>query len=454
MSARLSVKEKISYGVGDVGSNMSWNMVASFLLYFYTNVALLPVALVGTLLLVSRVMDALIDPAIGMVVDRTKSRFGKARPYLLYAPFPLGILLIMVFYSPPASVGTKMIYAYATLILIGIVYSFVNIPYAALMALMTRDPHEKMQLSSMRTVGSSIGTTIVTAATIPFVNWLGPGRQGFAIAAAVFAATSVILFLVVVLNTRERFVDHNIREKIRIKHTLGLLLQNRTWLVTFVFSFLNLTRLGILVGATAYFAINVMDRPWMISVLLPVISISSIVAAIASPRYFRHLGIRQGNWFALLVALVCFAALPATQSHIPVFLFLYTIANIATGFCTPATWAMSTYAIDYQQWQHGTRSDGLLVSSISLSTKVGIAGGLALAAYTLAAAHFDPLHVNQASRNAIDLLFYGGSIACTLLMFVCISFYNLDTLHPEIVRELNLRSLADVDPVALGQQDF
>jgi GPH family glycoside/pentoside/hexuronide:cation symporter len=454
MSERLSIKEKISYGVGDVGSNMSWNMVASFLLYFYTNVALLPVALVGTLLLVSRVMDALIDPAIGMVVDRTRSRLGKARPYLLYAPFPLGILLVMVFYSPPASVGTKMIYAYATLILIGIVYSFVNIPYAALMALMTRNPNEKMQLSSMRTVGSSIGTTIVTAATIPFVNWLGPARQGFSIAAAVFAAVSVFLFLVVVLNTRERFVDHNTREKIRIGHTLGLLLQNRTWLVTFVFSFLNLMRLGVLIGGTAYFAINVMNRPWLISVLLPAISMSSIIAAVASPRYFGRFGIRKGNWLALFAALVCFAALPISQSYIPIFLFIYAMANIAMGVCTPATWAMSTYAIDYQQWQHGSRNDGLLVSSISLSTKVGIAGGLALAAYALAAAHFDPLHVNQASRSAIKLLFYGGSISFTLLMFTCISFYDLDALHPEIVRELNLRSFATVDPVELGQQGY
>jgi GPH family glycoside/pentoside/hexuronide:cation symporter len=451
MSERLSLKEKISYGVGDVGSNMSWNMVASFLLYFYTNVALLPVGMIGTLLLVSRVMDALIDPAIGVVVDRTTSRLGKARPYLLYAPFPLGILLIMVFYSPPASMATKMIYAYVTLILIGIIYSFVNIPYAALMALMTRDAHEKMQLSSLRTVGSSIGTTIVTAATIPFVNWLGPRRPGFAIAAAVFAVASVFLFLVVALNTRERFIDRHAGEKFRLRHTLGLLFQNRTWLVTFIFSFLNLTRIGILIGATAYFAINVMNRPWLISVLLPVISMSSLVAAVLSPRYFRGLGIRKGNWLALGVAFVCFSALPLAQAHMPAFLFLYAIANVATGVCTPATWAMSTYAIDYQQWQHGSRSDGLLVSSISLSTKIGIAGGLALAAYTLAAAHFDPMHVNDASRRAIDLLFYGGSIVFVILMFLCISFYNLDSIHPEIVHELNMRSMLDVDPMALGQ---
>ena len=311
MDEKLSAKEKWSYGCGDIGSNISWNMVSSFLLLYYTNVALLPVATVGTLMLVSRVFDAFIDPAIGVVVDRTKTRFGKARPYMLLAPFPLGVLLVLTFSSPPNSLIGKLIYACITLILIGLVYSFVNIPYAALMALMTRSAHQKMQLSSLRTAGSAVGTTLVTALTIPLVTHIGFDHHGFSIAAGIFAVVSVLAFLVVFFNTKERFVDHSTAEPMHIAATLRSLGQNRTFLVTFAFSFLNLMRLGALVGSIAYFALDVLRQPWMISVLLPTLSISSIIAAMLAPTLFRRLGIRKGNCVALLAACLLFAALPS-----------------------------------------------------------------------------------------------------------------------------------------------
>ena len=139
------------------------------------------------------------------------------------------------------------------------------------------------------------------------------------------------------------------------------------------------------------------------------------------------------------------------QGKLLVFLTVYTLACIAMGVCTTAIWAMSTYAIDYQQWRFGIRNDGLLVSSISLSTKVGMAAGISLIAYMLAWAHFDPLHPGPESLVAIRELFYGSSLFFIALQFLCICFYNLDSEHPEIVRELDSRSMMDVDPRSLAQ---
>src|SRR5664279_5890874 len=142
----LKRKEIYIYGLGDLASNLSWNMISGFLLYFYTDVAGIAIAAAGTLMLLSRVLDALIDPAIGAVMDRTNSRYGKARPYLLYGPVPFAILFIALFLVPFHSEPSRLIYAYVTLVAIGLVYSFVNIPYTALMALMTRSTHKNCLL--------------------------------------------------------------------------------------------------------------------------------------------------------------------------------------------------------------------------------------------------------------------------------------------------------------------
>jgi GPH family glycoside/pentoside/hexuronide:cation symporter len=334
----------------------------------------------------------------------------------------------------------------------GLVYSFVNIPYAALMALMTRSPHQKMQLSSMRVAGSAVGSTLVQGLTIPLATFIGFERHGFTISAAIFAAVSVLAFMVVFFNTRERFTDHAAAEPMNLTETFRTLGRNRTFLVAFVFSFINLVRVGVFLGSIAYFALDVLKQAWMISVLLPVMSISSIAAAMISPPLFRRFGIRKGNWVALSVGFGCFIVLPFAQGHIWPFLAIYTLANIALGTCTTAIWAMSTYAIDYQQWRFGTRNDGLLVSSISLSTKVGMAAGISLVAYVLAWAHFDPLNPGPSSLLAIRETFYGGSLFFIVLMFLCIGFYNMDKLHPEIVSELNTRSLLEIDPRSLVQE--
>jgi len=438
----LSRTEKLSYGLGDLASNLSWNLISGFLLFFYVNVALIPVAMAGTLILVSMVLSALLDPAVGIVVDRTRSRFGKARPYLLYGSIPLGVASFLLFLSPLHSVVGKVFYAYVTLILVEVLYALVNIPYGTLMPLMTRQPNEKMQLSSLRTIGSSVGTFMATGLTMPIVALFGTDRQkGFACVGAVFSLTMSLLFLVVFKNCKERYQDPFSQQKGVLGKAILNLLGNRSWRVTFSFGLLMLMRLGALISATAFFCIQVLHRPSLISVLLPILSITSLCVAPLTPAYFRRTGIRNGIILVLVASIALFAVLPLMEGNLWAFLAVYTVAaTLSVGPCTTAIYAMAANSVDHQQWLFGMRNDGLVYSSVSISTKIGIAVGASLVAYALAWAGFDALHPSNSAAEAIRAVYYGAPIVIMVLQIVCVSFYNLDRLHPQIVADLNSRS--------------
>lgn len=449
----ISMREKISYGLGDFASHTSWDMIASFLLFFYTDVAGIAIAATGTLMLVTRVFDALIDPAIGSMVDRTATRYGKARPYLLFGAIPFGVVLVALFCVPFHTEPARIIYAYLTLNLIGVIYSFVNIPYGALMALMTRDTHEKMQLSSCRTIGGAAGTFLVTSITIPLVHLFGTDmRRGFAIASAIFAGLSVALFLTVFANCHERFREPMLHAKRSVRHSVANLLRNVPWLLSVTAASLLLMRLGALIAITIYFSIHVLHNPWMISALLPIISIGHAVAAVAAPAYFRRLGVRVGSIVALLFGAASFACLPLLEGRTGAFLFVYGLSSLAVGVCPTSFFAMFADSVDYQQWKFGTRDDGLIFSSMSLCTKIGMAAGGALIAFAMAHAHFDPKAVTVAMQGTIRSLYYWTPPTLMLVQIVPMLFYTLDTLHPEIVRELANRSAMHLDPVAMARQ--
>lgn len=446
----LSRKEKLSYGLGDMASGLSWNLISGFLLFFYTNVALIPAAMAGTVMLVSMALSALLDPAIGMIVDQTRSRFGKARPYLLYGSIPLGVFSFLLFLSPFHSLAGKLIYAYATLIVVELLYATVTIPYGALMPLMTRLANEKMQLSSLRTIGSSIGAFMVTGLTMPIATHFGIDRQkGFACVGAVFSILFTLLFLVVFKNCKERFQESPSQRKNELGKAILTLIHNRTWWVSFTFCLLMMVRLGAFIAATAFFCIQVLHNPRLISVLLPILSVTSLIAASQSPAYFKRMGIRSGLIVLLAAAIALFAILPFVENNLCAFLAIYSVAaTFSVGPCTTAIYAMAANSVDHHQWLYDMRNDGLVYSSLSIAIKVGIALGASLVAYMLAWAGFNALHPSDSANGAIRVVYYGAPIAIMVLQIVCIAFYNLDRLHPRIVADLNARSILTAERTA------
>ncbi|WP_311269936.1 glycoside-pentoside-hexuronide (GPH):cation symporter [Sphingobium sp. WCS2017Hpa-17] len=438
---RLKPWEKISYGLGDFACGLSWNAVGAFLLYFYTNVALLPAAAVGTLFLLSRLFDAGIDLGVGLMVDRTRTRWGRTRPYFLFTAIPFSILLVLTFTTIDASTGAKLAYAYVTFSLLGILYSFLAVPFSALMPMMTTDHGSRMQLGSARAIGTSISVILATAATMPLVGMLGGGneRTGFALVAALFAVLTLAALLNLFFSCRERHHDEAPRSE-AIGPQVRAMVRNRAWLVTFLFCTLNFLRFGCIISVTAFFAIEVMKAPWMIGILLPAVSGTLLLSAFIAPMIFKRTGIRKGCIAALAAAILLHLILPWVEAQHILFLSLFLIAAILVSLTMTAIFTMAADAVDYHEWIFGVRNEGLLSSGISLSTKIGMAIGTAIIAYVLGIAGYDPKDVTDGARAAIRWSYYGWPIAIMVIQVAIIAFWPMDGLHDRIRKEIAARA--------------
>lgn len=439
VAVRLGWREKAGYGAGDLASNLSWNLVGGFLLYYYTDVAKVPVAALGTLFLVARLLDAVVDPAIGILVDRTKSRWGKARPYLVFASIPFGVLGVLTFMVPDIGDSGKVVYAFLTYLTLGLLFSLVNVPYSSLLPMMTRDSHERMQMGGLRAIGSSVGSIIVTATTTPFVAWLGAGseQRGWTIATTIYSVLSVFFFAVTFVLCKERYALPAESEKTGLVAALKTLWRNRPWKVTFVYGILNFVRLSMVLGVTVYFALTVLRAPWAISVLMPLVSGTMIVGGMVAPAYYRRFGKRRGNFQALAVGFVGWAAMFPAEGSFPLFLAFYITATFAIGVSMVSMFTMVADTVEYQQWRHGTRNEGLLSAGISFATKVGSAVGAAAVAYGLAIAGYHPGQTSGAALTAIRVMFYGVPLLLVVAQAVTMAFWDLDGRHDEMRAEID-----------------
>ncbi|WP_371602415.1 MFS transporter [Streptomyces sp. NBC_01220] len=442
----LSRKEKLGFGLGDLASNLSWNFTGSFLLYFYTNVAAISAAVAGTLMLLARVLDAVADPVVGAAVDRTRSRHGRARPYLLYGAVPFGVLSVLAFVSPDLSHTGKVIYAAVTFLLMGVVYSVVNIPYGSLMPLMTRDSHERMQLGTARAVGMSIGTIFVAVATPHLVTAFGGGSEerGYLLTAILLGTGSAVFFLLTFRATTEHYGDLSATEAAGKTFTGAWTtvrqgLHNGPWILAALFMVVNFTRLGLLTTVTVYFSLYVLKEPWTISILLPLISGSLLVGSLAAPRYFARFGKRRGNVLALAVGALLYLVMPFTESVLPLLITVYTCACLVISLSLTSSFTLVADSVDYHEWKFGNRATGLLNAAQSLATKLGTALGSALVAGALAWTAFDPDHVAAATVTGLRWLYYGAPIALLLLQLLVMCFWRMDALHPRILEELKER---------------
>lgn len=425
--ARLSTGEKLSYASGEVASNLAWTMAGGFLLLYYTDVALLPVAALGTLMLVTRVLDAIFDPAVGLLVDRTRSRFGKARPYLLYAAIPFGVLMVATFSVPAGlSPNAKLIYAYLTFTALGLFYSLLYIPYSALLPMMTRDPDEKVQLGSYRSVGTSIATIFVYSLTLPIVGLFGSEKSqlGFTVAACAMGGISAVLYLLVFVNCRERLTHDQAEKPPSATKSLAQVVRNRTWWIVFSFVLLIFIRLGATVSSVAFFAKDVLGSSALISILLTMFSVAHLLGGFLAKYVLRRVSKRIGNYAAIGSSILIILVLPFVQDNHALFVAIFTLAYIGGGIQGATVFILMADAVEEHDRRFDSGAEGLIVSSVSFGMKVGGAIGAAATGYVLGWAGYNPEHATATANTALTLLFYGVPVGIMLTQLVCISFLN------------------------------
>lgn len=439
-AALLGLVERLSYGLGDLGFSLPYNMASAFLLYYYTVVIKLPAGAVGTIFLLARLLDAVIDMLVGIAVDRTHTRWGRARPYLLFATLPYAVALVAVFSVPAWSLTAQLIYAFLTFKSLGILMSLGAIPFTAMMPMMTAAPDQRLKLGGMRSIGTSVSVVLGTAATMPLVAKLGHGNEhaGFFAVACVFALVSLASIAATFWNCRER-IDVPEAQRPPVLPDLRDMLCNRAWLVAFAFCLVYFIRFGAMIALTTFFAIDVMRRPWMISVMLPAVSGMLLLSSFFAPPLLARLGIRRGCFTVLATAMALFALLPFCEGQPVMFLGVYICASLATSITITATFSMIADAVDYHEWLYGGRREGLIAAGTSLATKIGVALGSAGAAYMLAYADYRAGAVSPFAREAIRWTYYGGTIALVAVQIIIIAFWPMDGLHGRIRAEIAAR---------------
>jgi GPH family glycoside/pentoside/hexuronide:cation symporter len=430
-SDKISVYEKIGYGLGDTATNLVWRTLMVFLPIFYTDVFGLSAAAVGTLLLVCRYWDGITDYIMGLIADRTNTRWGKYRPWVLWMAVPFGILTVLTFTTPSLSGTAKLLYAYTTYGGLIVVFTASNIPYSAMTGAMSSDPVERTSLSSYRFVCAFLGGLITQGLNIYLVAFFGGGDniKGYRLTMMLFAVISTLLFIVTFLSTRERIRPATIAAASVRKDTLDLF-HNRAWVVLFFVGLLFVAFTTLKQGVTMYYFKYYTNRidlaaAFMISGLLA----AMLGAALTNPltqRFGKNRVMRYSLWLGLISSALLY--LPHPQDIISIFI-LSSLTEFATGPIVTLFFAMLADAADYGEWKNGRRTTALVFSAGTLSMKFGTGVAGALIGWLLNAfGYVANAQQSVAALNGIRLLMSIIPAVAAAGLILVFRFYILDAV--------------------------
>lgn len=382
----IKLTEKIGYGFGDMASSMFWKLFGAYLMIFYTDVFGLPAAVVGTMFLITRIWDSAFDPIVGVVADRTHSRWGKFRPYLLWLAVPFGIIGVLTFVTPDWSPIGKLVYAYVTYSLMMMIYSAINVPYASLLGVMSPNPKERNTLSTYRMTFAYIGSFIALLLFMPLVNFfsgnskdLGDQQTGWTMAVVVIAILCIILFFGCFAWTKERVKP--IKEAQNpLKEDLKDLFKNKPWWILLGAGVAALVFNSIRDGATVYYfkyfvveedyaTVSFFGMSFVLSGLyLALGQAANIIGVIAAAPVSNRIGKRNTYMWAMIIATVLSVIFYWFDKEDLIWMFVFqALISICAGSIFPLLWSMYADCADYSELKTGNRATGLIFSSSSMS---------------------------------------------------------------------------------------
>lgn len=420
----MKLSEKIGYGFGDMSSSMFWKLFSYFLPFFYSNVFGLSLADAGVLMLVTRIWDAVSDPMMGIIADRTKTRWGKYRPYLLFFALPFAVCGILLFTTPE---NGKVVWAYVTYLLMMTVYTGINVPYGSLLNVMTADSDEKSVLSSYRMFFAYGGSFIALFAWEPLCNMFDKTRiategtggleaistnpAAWQNAMIVIASCCLVLFLLSFLLTKEHVKSES---TVSVGQDLKLLLKNKPWWILIGAALASNLFNTVRGTTTAYFFADYiqqmvsLDGKWAFlvsaGIFLSIGEIANMAGVVLAVPMSRHLG-KKSTYILSMAALIClsiaFFFLPATAGGYWAMLAFQLVISVFTGVISPLVWSMYADVADYSELKDGTASTGLIFSSASMAQKFGGAFGGSAVMWLLAAFGYNTIAGAVQTETAI-----------------------------------------------------
>lgn len=430
LTARISNKEKFGFGLGDAASHIVFDSSVAILAYFYTNIYGLPPAVMGTLFLVVRVLDAITDPIMGAIADQTKSRWGRFRPWLLIICVPFAVSCVLAYSTPNFEQTGKIVYAVVAYIFMTLMYTAINIPYCSLGAAITADPKENLSLQSWRFAVAPIGGAMGTALILPLADLIAPGDRasGMQWAMGIFGAIGCVMFLICFMTTRERITPVK-EENLNILRDVRILMKNDQWRILSIYNLAMLCGVVVRGSLLVYFVQYILNQGSnIISLFMLATTVAAVVGSLAAKQLgSRMCKIRASVWINILSALLglAFLVLPANY-WVPAFI-VHIILNILQGINAPLQWSMITDANNYGEWKTQRRITGMNVAANIFIIKLGVAIGGALTGWGLAFYGYQA-GVEQQSAEAIRgvlILFTVLPAIFYLITAVSIRYYRL-----------------------------
>lgn len=442
------LSERLAYGFGDFGCNIIYTAMSAFLLFYYTDYAGVSAFAVGTIMMVSRLFDGVSDIIMGVIVDRTKSKYGKARPWILRMCIPFAISGVLLFSVPTSWAETpKLIYVFITYNLVStVVYTAINVPYSALNALMTQNPYERSVLSIFRNLLATAGTLTINIFTLPLVEFFGNNALAWTKTFFIFGIVAIIAFLYTFLGTSERVksvaqLQSTENNDVPVLVGIKALFKNKYWIMMTGMLALFFLMYAINGGSTVYYAKDILGDKNLVGTINGIFNIVQICGMFFIAMMIKKFGKR--NIFALGLVLDIIGMLILNYSNGVMSLII--ISSVIRGLgnaCGGATmWAMVSDTIDYGEWKTGYRTEGLVNSACSFGWKIGNGIGSALLGLILEAGGYVGTAITQTETAlfSIEICFIWIPIAIYVIGLVIMSFYHLDKEFPAIIRDLNNR---------------
>lgn len=424
----LSKKEKIAYGLGDTASNIIFQTVMLFLTFFYTDIFGISPAVVGTLFLVVRVIDAVTDPIMGALTDATHTKYGSYRPYLLWLAIPFAVISVITFTTPAMDDGNKIIYAFVTYTLLMLVYTAINIPYSALGGVLSSNPNERVSIQSYRFVFGMLGGLLVTSCTLPLVKWFGEGNNelGYQLTMLVMSCLGVMLFLICFRYTKERV--SNPPHKLSLKTQLHVLWQNQPFKILCMAALILLTSMVLRTTLAIYYVKYVLGKEDLITEFVTLGMVGNIIGCACAQPLSKRLDKKTAYIYLQYISAIlsCFAFFVPNEQVLLAFL-MYFLWCFFTQMATPLLWAKMADAIDYGVWQNGQRLTGLVYASVVFFIKLGLALGGAIAGWLLAYYQYQAnVELSEATKSGILTSFTLYPAIGSILVALIMTKYNLD----------------------------
>lgn len=447
MSEPIKLKEKISYGLGDLGSNLIYTTTVLWLMFFYTNVFGLSPAIAGTLLLLARIWDAINDPLMGLIIDRTSTKWGKTRPYIFAFAIPVSIVLIFTFYTPALSNSGKITYACLTYIVLVTFYTAVNLPYGAMLPLITLDTKERTSFSMFRKLGSSVGIIIVALVPV-LVSILGSGntqleinRTGYFRVMMLFGIIATVLYFITFFNSKER-IKIEIDNKLTVKEAFETIKTNRPWIIITLFTFVVFTIDAIISVSLIYYIKYFMNKPESFSTVVLIVFIFGQVAGILmTPKLSSNMGRKKAVIYGSILSLITYLGIYAFNQIVILILIFAFFNALGKGISSTLIYSFTSDTVEYGQWKTGKRAEGFIYSAQSFATKAAAGLGAFILGIVLEITKYDAdlIVQNNSVRLGILFVFIIIPFVLNILQILIISKYDLsEEKFKQILEELRM----------------